>query len=339
MTSGYLRFCVLVVLALCLPAFCQSTQQNGGDFSSMLTPMEKQKVPEGVIIVKGAWSSSSDSVSPVPEGYRVANNTFINEYFGLKYPLPKGWIDKSSGPPPSDTGSYMLTLIAPDDAYKGPRGHIDVMAQDMFFTQIPASNAVELIKYKKNTLQSDYKLELKPTQTTVAGRPFMFYAYWSPVAELHWYVLATEIRCHTVQFVLTSRDTQLLENLILDMKNMTLPAEANPTGGTGGGSVPVCLKDYAREENVIERVEPIFSTPRYNSVPVRTIIDKQGNIKHIHFLSAFPDQEKAIAEALKKWRFRPHFVDGQPVEVETGLVFGRAPRIQLSPVADSGTTD
>lgn len=339
MISRYLRFCSFFALVMSLPALCQSAQQNGGDFSTNLHPTEKQKVPEGVIIVKGAWSSSSDTGTPVPEGYKVANNIFTDDYFGMSWPLPKNWKEKHSGPPPSDSGSYTLTLITPDEAYQGIRGSVAIMAQDMFFTPIPASNALELIKYKKNTLQSDYKLELKPTQTTIAGRPFVFYAYWSPVAELHWYVVATEIRCHTVQFVLTSRDTQLLESLILQMKDMKLPDEASPIGGTGGGKVPVCIKDYAREENVIERTEPVFSTPRYNSVPVRVIIDKEGNVKHIHFLSAFPDQEKAISEALKKWRFRPHLVDDRPVEVETGLVFGRAPRVQLSPVKDSGTTD
>ena len=64
---------------------------------------------------------------------------------------------------------------------------------------------------------SDYKLEVSPKQTNIAGRPFTFYAYQSPVAQLHWYVLATEIRCHAVEFVLTSRDTKLLESLLADM--------------------------------------------------------------------------------------------------------------------------
>jgi hypothetical protein len=194
----------------------------------------------------------------------------------------------------------------------------------MFFTLLPAANALELINYKKDTLQSDYKLELKPTETRIAGRPFVFFAYWSPVAELHWYVVATEIRCHTVQFVMTSRDTKLLENLILDMNKMKLPVEAGPTSGTGGGDFPLCIKDYAREENVIERVEPVFSERRFNAVPVRIIIDKEGKVRHIHFLSAFPEQAKAITDALRQWRFRPHLENGQPVEVETGIMFGRA---------------
>ena len=69
MRLGFLRFLVGVSLAalwLGQSAWPQNTTQNGGDFSSNTHPATK--VPEGVILVKGAWSSASDSVTPVPEG-------------------------------------------------------------------------------------------------------------------------------------------------------------------------------------------------------------------------------------------------------------------------------
>src|SRR5258708_36455837 len=136
-----------------------------------------------------------------------------------------------------------------------------------------------------------------------------------------------------VQFVFASRDTKLMESLIQDMDKMSLPHEAGPISGRGGGDVPVCIKDYASGENVLERVDPIFTERRFNPVPVRIIIDKEGKIKHIHFLSAFPDQAKAITDALSQWRFRPFLRDGKPVEVETGIMFGRALRQPTSSAA------
>jgi Gram-negative bacterial TonB protein C-terminal len=72
------------------------------------------------------------------------------------------------------------------------------------------------------------------------------------------------------------------------------------------------------------RVDPVFIEHRFNPVPVRIIIDKRGRIEHIHFLSAFPDQAKAISDALSQWRFKPYLRNGEPVEVETGLLFGAA---------------
>ena len=339
MRSGFSRWLPVLWLSVSLLARGQnkppSAPRNGGDFSNSTEPLEK--IPAGVILVKGAWSSASDSVTPVPEGGSVTNNVFRNQYFGMTYPLPPDWTEKYKGPPPSETGRYVLAQLRPADTFKGPiRGSILFSAQDMFFTQAPVSNALELIKYEKDTLQSDYEVEMPPTPTKIAGRPFTFFGYWSRVAQLHWYVAATQIRCHEVEIVLTSRDTKLLEKLVLDMSKMELPPEASPTGGMGGGDVPVCIKDYATDARIVTRVDPVFAEHRFNSVPVRIIIDKEGKVKHIHLLSAFPDQAKAVTDALEQWRFRPYLRDGHPVEVETGIMFGRTP-YRASPSREAAT--
>jgi hypothetical protein len=329
MQATFSRSLILLGLSISLLARTQGAPQNGGDFSD--NPQAK-KLPTDVILVKGAWSSASDSVTPLPESGRVINNLYSNQYFGLSYPLSPDWTEKYSGPPPSDSGYYVLAQIRPADTFKGTiRGSILIAAQDIFFSLTPAGNALELIYYNKDSLNADYKVEQPPTPVTIANHSFVRFDYGSPVAELHWHVLATEIRCHMVQFVFTSRDAKLMESLIQEMNKMNLPAEAGLASGTGGGDVPVCVKDYASGENVMERVDPVFAERRFNPVPVRIIIDKEGKVKHIHFLSAFPDQARAVTDALFQWRFRPHLRDGKPVEVETGIMFGRAPRHATPP--------
>lgn len=305
---------------------------NGGDFSTNTHPTPEGVVPKDTIIVKGAWASASDSTTPLPEGAAVNGNVFTDPYFGITYPLPPDWVQAYKPPPPSETGSYALAQIGRSTGYKGEaRGSMQFIAQDMFFTPVPAANARQFVNYSKDHLAEAYQLELKPTQTTIGGRPFVFFAYWSPDAELHWYVLATQIRCHTVEFVLLNHEPKALEELVRDMNaKMKLPAEASVTGGTGGGDVPVCIKNYAAGENVLERVEPVLPQQRFNAIPVRIIIDKQGKVRHFHFLSAYPEQEKAITEALKQWKFRPYERDGQRMEVETGIMFGR-PSLPVAP--------
>jgi hypothetical protein len=321
----------LILLGLCISLLprAQGAPQSGGDFSD--NP-EAKKLPTGVILVKGAWASASDSVTPVPEGGRTNNNVYKNQYFGLTYIFPPDWTEKYSGPPPSDSGYYVLAQIKPADTFKGTgRGTALIAAQDLFFGFTPARNAQELIKYTKDHLPEDYKVEQSPTPVTIAGRSFVRFDYGSPVAELHWHLLATQIRCHMVQFVFTSRDFKMMENLIQEMDKMSLPAETGPASGMGGGNVPVCIRDYASGENVVERVDPVFTERRFNPVPVRIIIDKEGKVKHIHFLSAFPEQAKAISDALSQWRFVPYLREGLPLEVETGIMFGRAPRPAATP--------
>src|SRR6266700_544681 len=101
---------LLVGLAMSLPAGTPDAGHSGGDFSQ--NP-GAQKVPAGVILVKGAWSSASDAVTPLPEGGTTASNVYTNPYFGLTYPLPTDWNQQYEGPPPSDSGYYVLAQIRP----------------------------------------------------------------------------------------------------------------------------------------------------------------------------------------------------------------------------------
>jgi hypothetical protein len=281
------------------------------------------KVPTDVILVKGAWSSASDTVTPVPEGGKVTADGYDNPYFGLTLPLPPGWIQKYEGPPPSDSGYYVLAQLRPAAPVPGKaRGTLLVAAQDMFFTTTRATGPLELINFRRDHLQADYRVERAPTSVTLAGRSFVRLDYGSPVSDLHWSVLATQVRCHVVEFVFTSTDAHLVGNLARSLNSM----KSRPDGD---GAEPVCIKDYVRAENLVEVVQPVFSEQKYNTIPVRIIIDREGKVKHIHFVSAFPAQSAAITTAVMQWRFKPYLRDGQPVEVETGILFGRAPRAAL----------
>jgi hypothetical protein len=274
----------------------------------------------------GDFSQNPDA-TPLPEGGRVADHDYNSPYFGLTYPLPTGWIQGYDGPPPSDSGLYVLAQIQPADTLNGAsRGSLLITAQDMFFTPEPAGNPLELLTYTSNHLQADYKVEQPPAEVRIAGHTFVRLAYTSPVAKLHWYVLATQIRCHTVQFVFTSHDPRLIGSLVRAMSKMTLPAEIGLQAETSADDVPVCIKDYASTDNVVTRVEPMFSERRGNPVPVRLIIGADGKVKHIHFISAFPNQAKSITDAVMQWQFKPYSINGRPVEVETGILFGRVAR-------------
>src|SRR5215467_11023964 len=139
----YMRFrspyaWLILALPLGTPAWGQDARQqappNGmGDSSSNVV----EKVPSGVILVKGAWSSASDSVTPVPERGNVVNHVFTDEYFGISFDLPSHWTETYKGPPPSDSGRYVLAQLGPADTFNGlARGSILISAQDMFFTTL-----------------------------------------------------------------------------------------------------------------------------------------------------------------------------------------------------------
>jgi hypothetical protein len=272
-------------------------------------------LPAGVILVKGAWSSAAGTPSSLPEDGTISNGRYDNAYFGLEYDVGSGWIQRYQGPPPSDSGYYVLAQIEPKDpALQHGMGHVLIAAQDLFFSLAPVHSASELIGYYQQHLGADYRVERAPTRMRIANRDFVRLDYLSAVAGLHWHVVATEIRCHVVQFVFTGSNS--IERLVESMNTRIQPTD----------SAPVCLKDFATADTVLEREDPVFSEQRFNPVAVRIVIDKEGRVKHIHFLSAFPEQAKSIGDALLQWRFKPYLLGGQPVEVETGLLFGRSAR-------------
>jgi hypothetical protein len=317
-------FCI-VSLGVASSAFAQSPEPQVP--SVMRVPPEpKGKLPTGVILVKGAEPSASDHHTPLPEDGVMGSASYESAYFRLTYPLPENWIEQVKGPPPSDSGVYVLALLVPSEKLSASvKGSILVTAQDLFFNLAPAASALEMVRYTRDHLQPGVQVDRTVEEVRIAGHAFARLDYSSPLAGLHWSVLATEIRCHSIQFIFMGRSQKVIDKLIKELDRMKLPAEASVRGGRGGGEVPLCIADYAQPENIVERTDPVLSGHRYNPVPVRILIDKEGHVKHVHLISAFPDQSVIITEALLKWRFKPYLKDGQPMEVETGIMFGSLP--------------
>lgn len=298
--------------------------EGGPAKGEVMADAQLHRLPEGEILIRGAEPSASDHSTPLPEEGVVAKSVYRSSYFALEYPLPDGWTEKVKGPPPSDGGRYVLAQLAPAASHEGSGGTILVMAQDLFFGHGEGDNAMEAINFSRSHLPDYYEVERAPSETKIADRTFARFDYGSPVAGLHWSVVATEIRCHAVQFTFAGKDRAALDHLIEDMGRMKLPAEAGVASGTGGGDAPACVADYAAN-NVIEKIDPVLADRRFNAIPVRITIDKKGHVRHVHVISAFPEQAARITDALLQWKFKPYMRNGEPAEVETGLMFGAAP--------------
>jgi len=276
-----------------------------------------QPLPSGVLLVPGAVASSTDRVTAVPEANRIAGETYHNDYFGLTFRLPAGWTQRYEGPPPSDSGAYVLAELVPADKYQGQsKGTIVITAQDLFFSLRPAGDALSIVKDASDRLESFYEVEHAPYALTINSHPFARFDYRSPAAQLHWYVLTTEIRCHAVQFVFTSRDVALLDSLVQTVTALQL--------SESDAHAAVCIANYATAANLTYSVQPVLADGRFNPIPVRITIDKSGRVRHAHVISAFADQARIVTEAVTQWRFKPYLRNGEAVEVETGVMFGSA---------------
>jgi hypothetical protein len=303
-----MRALLLVVLTASSPLFAQ------GDFAPPPPKDDPNQIktlkplPANVILLPGAIPSASDTKTPLPESGNIHKNVYENRYFGMQYTFPEQWAKDFDGPPPSDTGRYILAELVLKN-----RGSILITAQDDFFGPSPTREHVPAY----------YKLEDVPGELISGNRKFARYDYMSPVAGLHWSVLTTEIRCHALQFVLTSQDTTLLEQVRDGLTQIKL----------SDSDAPLCVPNYARGENVIYKVDPVLTDRKFNPIPVRIVIGKNGKVQHVHVVSAFATQAPVIIDALLQWRFKPYVVNGEAVEIETGILFGSAKTRSRAPGA------
>src|SRR5438128_8956398 len=55
------------------------------------------------------------------------------------------------------------------------------------------------------------------------------------------------------------------------------------------------------------------------NVLLQALISKDGSIENLRLISGHPMLAPAALEAVKQWRYKPYFLNGEPVEVETQI--------------------
>jgi protein TonB len=54
-------------------------------------------------------------------------------------------------------------------------------------------------------------------------------------------------------------------------------------------------------------------------VVLLAVIGKDGTVKDVRVKSGLPVLAQAAIEAVKQWRYRPYFLNGEPVEVDSQI--------------------
>jgi protein TonB len=114
-----------------------------------------------------------------------------------------------------------------------------------------------------------------------------------------------------------------------------------PGGAMGGvlgsvmSSVPTAVPKAATPQRVrvsqgvsqgllVHKVQPQYPPlarqARIQGVVVlQALIGKDGTITNLHVVSGHPMLTNAALEAVKEWKYKPYFLNGEPVEVETTI--------------------
>jgi protein TonB len=109
-------------------------------------------------------------------------------------------------------------------------------------------------------------------------------------------------------------------------------------GGVLGGvlsSTPVAIPKAATPQRVrvsqgvsqgllIHKVQPAYPALArqariQGTVVLQALIGKDGAIQNLHVVSGHPMLTGAALDAVKQWRYKPYYLNGEPVEVETTI--------------------
>ena len=270
-----------------------------------------------LLLARSSGPAHSGERVPDPEDGVATPHTYSNPYFGFTYPFAAGWKEGLAGPRPSADGYYVLAAV---DSTDGVSGNLLIVAQDMFFSREPLDDAVALASATRRTMAAlpGMQIDREPTAVSIAGRAFGRVDYSG--VGLYRAMLATEIRCHLVSFIATANDRRVLEQGVQSIARLSAPPESSAPAADGT-SFPVCIKDYARGDNLVRRIEPRPAAPYFTRIAVRIIVGKDGHVEHTHVIKASAEQRQNIMEAVAQWQLKPFRMNGAAVAVETGLVF------------------
>jgi len=75
---------------------------------------------------------------------------------------------------------------------------------------------------------------------------------------------------------------------------------------------------------LIKRVQPKYPPAALvahtqGAVQIEATITREGNVTNLKVLSGDPVLSRAALEAVRQWRYKPYYLDGQPVEIETQI--------------------
>jgi TonB family protein len=75
---------------------------------------------------------------------------------------------------------------------------------------------------------------------------------------------------------------------------------------------------------VIKRVQPKYPQAALAShtggaVQIEATVNKDGNVTNLKVLSGDPILAKAAVDAVRQWRYKPYYLDGEPVEIQTQI--------------------
>src|SRR6266550_6372596 len=113
-------------------------------------------------------------------------------------------------------------------------------------------------------------------------------------------------------------------NMITDFRPTDVPVQPPKEIRKSDEKRAVKVSEPVQQAQLVSRIEPRYpplalQTRKEGTVLLHAIISREGRIKAIEVASGSPWFVQAALDAVREWRYRPTYLNGEPVEVETSI--------------------
>jgi TonB family protein len=284
---------------------------------------------------------------PPPLG-TFRDDAYSNSYFGIYYPLSRDWVlateamRKRMAADGSAHGTYVLlsALRIPQNAvFRRADSEFTVLAVIRSATPSP-NECKQYLEAVANDLNSSKEGRQKGdvSQFAIAGHDFYRGDFEFRNGTSHRTVLCTLVKDYRLQWDIAGLSKQAIETAVSTLGSITAappatapqPPPAMPvTAELSKAPSPTRVPMGAMTGLLIKKVQPVYPPEaRYayiqGTVVLRADINKTGDVVDLEVVSGPIELAVSAVNAVRKWKYHPYLLNGEPVKVETQIVVNYA---------------
>jgi TonB family protein len=266
------------------------------------------------------------------------NQTYANECFGFSLPLPAGWQILAGGDRKGLHMAGQLALLILEQQHKeGVFGNrIAVAAPELSASSLTAEEFVSNAVHGQVSSDEEHHELLRDAYAVEYGGKHFYRANSKQTRDgqtRYFALVYTKFRGYYLGETLVADSPDGLDQAANSLQAISFFEDApNPNCVMQGtnespplapSKVRVSEKDSQRL--LVKKVPPDYPEVArqarvQGAVVLRAVINKSGNIEEISLVSGHPMLAPAAIEAVKKWKYKPYLLNGEPVTVETQII-------------------
>ncbi len=284
--------------------------------------------------------TSSPPAAPPLGTFR--DDAYSNDYFGIFYPLSRDWVRETDlmrskiASEGNSQGTYVLLAAVhiPQDS--------EPLKADSSFTVLVTnrSGAQDCKQYLEVlAISAQSHKEGKPkgdlSQFAIAGHDFYRRDFEFHHDPEHRTFLCTSIKDSMLQWNIVGLSKNAIESAVSTLGSITTaPPPATTTQPPPATVEPSKVSPQVQAVRVssgvsvgllIKKVAPVYPPEaRYariqGSVVMTAVINKVGDVVDLEVISGPIELVVSAVNAVRKWKYRPYLLLGNPVEVQTQIV-------------------